>query len=166
MSHLSNYAQHLFTTQWKIHGNEETIVDVFEHLWHDGHDEDGPKSDLWELYVVTQHGNRYTYYSFHAENWFSPTETVEYELYSSFESHIMLLFSQDQKLYTQIVHTEDGEIMDYDYNGVWRDHLLRFKFIKTLEKLGDGIDIDTVKDFLAKEHLLPSVIRAITVKIN
>lgn len=52
---------------------------VHEVLDHDGYDEDGPESDLWDMYVHVTEGTPSApagYYLFHTENWFGGGEVV------------------------------------------------------------------------------------------
>lgn len=52
----------------------------YEHLHHDGYDSEGPRSNLWELFLfdpTTQHVEWY-----HREDWFTSIER-EYELEES-----------------------------------------------------------------------------------
>ncbi len=53
------------------HTNEE-IVSVHETLSHDDYDDEGPKSNLYDLFIVGKHNDdEYKYYYYHRENWFS-----------------------------------------------------------------------------------------------
>lgn len=58
-----------------------TAFIVREYLGHDGFDEDGPQSNLWDLHVQVISGTEQTptgYYKFHTEDWFNQGE-VQYD---------------------------------------------------------------------------------------
>jgi hypothetical protein len=61
--------------------DNKNIIDYKQFLAHDGYDADGPESNLWDLVIVTREGNKYVYYNYHREDWFSG-EKEQYELYS------------------------------------------------------------------------------------
>lgn len=46
------------------------VVAYDEYLDHDGYNEAGPESDLWDLYVVTHENGEYFLYRYHWENWY------------------------------------------------------------------------------------------------
>ena len=54
------------------------------YLSHDGYDVDGPESDLYDIFMITVENNKYVYYEFHFENWYSSIKE-EIELVESFE---------------------------------------------------------------------------------
>ena len=60
---------------------ERNVVAFKEDLYHDGYDEQGPKSDLWDLYIISLEHGKYIYYNYHWENWFSPLDEHIYELH-------------------------------------------------------------------------------------
>ena len=53
-------------------------------LSHDGYDVDGPESDLYDIFMITVENDKYIYYEFHFENWYSSIKE-EIELVKSFE---------------------------------------------------------------------------------
>ncbi len=54
------------------------------YLTHDGYDVDGPQSDLYDIFMITVENDKYIYYEFHFENWYSSIKE-EIELVKSFE---------------------------------------------------------------------------------
>ena len=115
LTYLSKYAQQLFNTNPTF--KNEVIVEIYEHLSHDGYDQHGPESDIWDLYVVTLADgspDTYIYYTFSAENWFYPDANVEYELTESYASPVLYLLKY-------------VEGVDY------KDYRCRIDFVKQLE---------------------------------
>jgi len=66
MKYLSESANALIRKQFAL----IKIIGATESLNHDGSDELGPQSDLWDLYIVIDDHGRHRYYNFHRENWF------------------------------------------------------------------------------------------------
>jgi hypothetical protein len=58
---------------------DEKVIAFQEDLDHDGYDRYGPKSDLWDLFLITKKGDDYIFYSLYWENWFRREPHV-YEL--------------------------------------------------------------------------------------
>ena len=58
---------------------DEELIACREDLDHDGYDNEGPESDLWDLYLITKKGSDYIFYSLHWENWFR-REKHEYHI--------------------------------------------------------------------------------------
>ena len=56
---------------------EQLSVVAVETLEHDGYDEEGPKSDIWDLYLVHRETRRVTLY--HREDWYSWGTQREYK---------------------------------------------------------------------------------------
>ena len=58
----------------------KTIVCVYENYSHDGYDEDGPKSDLYDLLILQKNEEKYMVSCYHRENWYTYTsdEPEEY----------------------------------------------------------------------------------------
>jgi hypothetical protein len=54
---------------------------VHETLEHDGYDEEGPKSDLWDLYLISirETNETSTVWQYHREDWYEGKEKEEYE---------------------------------------------------------------------------------------
>lgn len=75
MNKLSKQAQEVVENFMK----DKEIFDVWETCDHDGYDEIGPKSYLWDLYIIDSHSNKYFY---HREYWFHGGDTEEYQLWS------------------------------------------------------------------------------------
>lgn len=59
----------------------KNIAFIDEYLSHDGYDRFGPKSYLWDLYIVEDINNEFYFYDYHWENWFSKFDSHEYELW-------------------------------------------------------------------------------------
>lgn len=57
------------------------IVLVVEFLSHDGYDRYGPKSNLWDLYIIEEIENNFVFYDYHWEDWFFDHDAKEYELW-------------------------------------------------------------------------------------
>jgi hypothetical protein len=77
---LSKYAQPIMTEITKHYGSD-AIVEVFEDLCHDGYDNFGPESDLWDLYLVIKlTSGKYLHRRYHAENWYRNNEPCIYQM--------------------------------------------------------------------------------------
>ena len=59
---------------------DHNVVSAYETISHDDCDEEGPKSNLHDLFVTIQEGESYTYHYYHRENWFygKPEEQTYY----------------------------------------------------------------------------------------
>jgi len=55
---------------------EPDVLDVWELLEHDGYDSVGPKSNLWDLYIVDSKG---ILHHFHREWWFQGDDKENYQ---------------------------------------------------------------------------------------
>jgi hypothetical protein len=96
----------------------KNIVLYDYYLTHDGYDEYGPKSDLYDIFIVTYEDNQYIFYEFHFENWYDSLKE-EIELVKSF---ILNNESLDEiKNYYSIQHSDSGK-----------------EFIQNIEKLIDN----------------------------
>lgn len=58
----------------------KNIVCVWENLQHDGYDDFGPESDLWDLYVLYRENNKQKFHRYHREDWWNGRKE-EYYLY-------------------------------------------------------------------------------------
>lgn len=56
------------------------VINVKEKIYHDGYDEDGPESDLYDLYVRYYERNQLKEDYWHAEEWFTLNCNSNYEL--------------------------------------------------------------------------------------
>ena len=56
------------------------IIYLKEELSHDGYDEFGPESNLWDLYIIIESNNDYKFYHYHWEDWFID-DNDKYRLY-------------------------------------------------------------------------------------
>lgn len=59
----------------------KNIVRIFETRDHDGYDEYGPKSNLWDIYIVFKDNNDLIYHNYHHEEWFCKNDEKKYFLY-------------------------------------------------------------------------------------
>jgi hypothetical protein len=113
-----------------------------ELLTHDGYDEEGPKSDIWTLYVCVEHlqTSSYTYYCYSAENWFDSKDKIEYTLnYNPISSKYLIVPHSKGKYF--------GETQTY-YDSMWR--VVNY-FSNTLEGTINNIsksDIENVNIFM------------------
>lgn len=55
------------------------IIWVNEKIDHDGYDKYGPKSNLYDLYIISKKNDTYKYSNYHFEDWFDGMEEI-YEL--------------------------------------------------------------------------------------
>jgi hypothetical protein len=63
---------------------EKKLVNYSERVDHDGYDREGPKSNLWDLYVFYQNSRNEMMVDFyHREDWFSGKEE-EYSLWGTY----------------------------------------------------------------------------------
>ena len=60
--------------------NTKEVLCVKEELYHDGYDSDGPKSDLYDLWILEKTYDDYILYFYHYENWFHPNDDKQYKL--------------------------------------------------------------------------------------
>ena len=69
---IENFKQNMFETK-------KVFIDCCEVLDHDGYDEDGPQSDLWDLYIIflNEHGEKKVDY-FHREDWYDTDTDIKY----------------------------------------------------------------------------------------
>jgi hypothetical protein len=61
--------------------NNAELMLIDEKLSHDGYDRDGPKSDIWDLWILEKTSDDYLLHNFHWENWFCKDDKyLKYEL--------------------------------------------------------------------------------------
>ena len=174
MPHLSKYAEKLFLSRWKLN-EDEKVIDIYEHVSHDGCDEFGPESELWDLYVITQRPpqdghNRYVYYMFHTENWFRGGQVL-YERELVYESHILLTFTQNEWLYEEEQPHDEDMMLFYDCEGLSSDYANRLSYLQKLESLKDLELLETLPadeavrqlKLALANSLRPSVIEDMTI---
>jgi hypothetical protein len=58
----------------------EKLVAFLEELDHDGYDQDGAESDIWDLFFITLKDEYYVFHAYHWENWFYEETVKEYKL--------------------------------------------------------------------------------------
>ena len=69
----------------------KNLILIKEFLAHDGYNRDGPKSNLWDLYIIEYDStNNFIAYNYHWEDWFyhhkcEEEPLLKYELYSKKE---------------------------------------------------------------------------------
>ena len=56
----------------------KSIVCLHESISHDGYDEDGPESDLYDLLILQKNEEKYMVSCYHRENWYTGGEPEEY----------------------------------------------------------------------------------------
>jgi len=65
--------------------NKEIMV-IYEKLSHDGYDDLGPKSDIWDLVILEKTFNDYILTFWSWDNWFYNDETfTQYKMYNTFK---------------------------------------------------------------------------------
>jgi len=77
-SKYSNIGQKLLNEILPKYNN---IVRIFETKDHDGYDEYGPKSNIWDIYIVFKNNNDLIYHNYHHEEWFCKNDEKKYFLY-------------------------------------------------------------------------------------
>jgi hypothetical protein len=85
---LNNLLDFTIVTQQFINNiNPEDFIHIYEVVTHDGYDVDGPCSNLFDLFIIVHRPiDNYDYFFYHAEEWFTPNEVIEYRLEDSFTS--------------------------------------------------------------------------------
>ena len=64
--------------------NYINIVRIYETIDHDGYDYYGPKSNIWNIYIVyINKNNKLVYDNFNHEEWFCINDDKKYQYYSS-----------------------------------------------------------------------------------
>jgi hypothetical protein len=91
------------------------IIYLKEVLDHDGYDRYGPKSDLWDLYIIIELNNDYIFYFYHWEKWFSVYDKKKYELYLP-----MIKLSETT---TKNIHYFRKNIKDNKFNEAYQEHI-------------------------------------------
>lgn len=81
IEHLSKYSKIGQEFLNKEINNYQNVVRIFETKDHDGYDEDGPKSNLWDIYIVFKNNNDLIYHNYHHEEWFCKNDEKKYNLY-------------------------------------------------------------------------------------
>ena len=84
---------------------DKNIVLYDYYFTHDGYDEYGPQSDLYDIFVVTYEDNQYIFNEFHFEKWHDSLEEIE--LIKSFVLNKETL--QVIKRYSSIPQNDDGK---------------------------------------------------------
>ena len=79
------------------------IIKCIEELTHDGHDNYGPKSDIWNLYILYKHidTNEYFVNLYHWEDWFQQNITSNYDLWTTYNNTSGRLPKTVAKLFDQ-----------------------------------------------------------------
>ena len=84
---------------------KKNIIYSEEMLSHDGYDEFGPESNLWNLYIVVEINNDYIFYHYHWEDWFSNNQH-EYIL---FQPKIKLSQTTNRNIDYFKIETQDSK---------------------------------------------------------
>ena len=90
---------------------DKNIVFIGEYLSHDGYDSLGPKSDLWDLFIIEDTGKNFILYEYYWENWFTEHQSKEYE----FEKKKILedcTFSELEKIIKRMDKDTDVKLKD------------------------------------------------------
>jgi len=74
MSNLTQHANDLLEFKYPDWMN---IISVYEDLGHDGFDEDGPESDIWDLWIYYEKNGKRLVDNWHWEQWYSPIPSLE-----------------------------------------------------------------------------------------
>jgi hypothetical protein len=93
--------------------NGKTVLTAGYTLDHDGYDEDGPESDLYDIFLVVKEGDENMCYVFHMENWYHSQPDI-----ASFEEQFPLSESYFHALY--------ADQFDFDVNKYNSIHWNRF----------------------------------------
>ncbi len=88
LNSFTKYAKEFFRGNFtnlleqNTNGRQFVITSIKEEISHDGHDQYGPKSNLFDLYVDVQYldNEESQSFQFHTEQWYTKDEIVEYEL--------------------------------------------------------------------------------------
>jgi hypothetical protein len=59
--------------------DNKNIVFIGEYLSHDGYDRFGPKSNLWDLFIIEDNGTNFIFYEYYWENWFTEYQSHGYD---------------------------------------------------------------------------------------
>lgn len=78
LSHLSQSAK------WVVQKQHKSVTMSWEKCSHDGYDEMGPESDIYDLYIVETNGTKFIISRYHREHWYNGTPQP-YELYDTYE---------------------------------------------------------------------------------
>ena len=96
--------------------NSKTILDTKIVVSHDGYNEYGPESDLFDLYVLYSKDNQIFLDNYHRENWFDGMNE-EYSLYETRNiSNILKDKSYIKKFLTSIFIEEISEKIYYHFS--------------------------------------------------
>ena len=65
--------------------NSKEVMLIKEDLSHDGFDKDGPKSNLYDLWILEKTYDDYILYLYHYENWFHSKDNNQYKLVDNYK---------------------------------------------------------------------------------
>jgi hypothetical protein len=89
---------------------QNNILFVMEELEHDGYDKYGPKSNLWDLLVISNKDGDYVLYKYHKEDWYGD-KSDEYELIK--RTIIEYLSNYEiELLFKNILHIENEYVIN------------------------------------------------------
>lgn len=83
LSKHNNNAKKHFMNVTKNYTNEK-ILDVYVLLYHDGYNNDGPKSDLYDLNIIYLKNNMYFLDVWHREYWYNGEDNDVFLLLNTF----------------------------------------------------------------------------------
>ena len=93
--------------------NAELML-IDEKLSHDGFDIEGPKSDLWDLWILEKTSDDYLLHNFHWENWFCKGDKdlkYEFEFNEVMKNSISLVYG----VYGDRIFAVGGSGVDHIY---------------------------------------------------
>lgn len=77
---ISDPAYEVLCRDFKKKPDTRHVISFRETRGHDGYDAEGPKSDLWDFFVIALENGEHVYYNYHWENWFQG-DPEEYDLF-------------------------------------------------------------------------------------
>jgi hypothetical protein len=87
--------------------NDHEIMLVKEELSHDGFDKDGPKSNLYDLWILEKTYDDYIIHLYHYENWFNSKYNNQYKLVDSYKLSKLSNNSTSKYIYNKLLEFAD-----------------------------------------------------------
>jgi hypothetical protein len=63
---------------------DRKIINIVEEMSYDGYDRYGPKSNIWNLFVLSINNGEYFFSHYNWENWFVKNQAQKYDLISEY----------------------------------------------------------------------------------
>jgi hypothetical protein len=97
---LSIYAQKIIKKNKYLKNKNNIIVYVKENLTHDGYDQYGPESNLWDLYLYIKHvnNNDIIILNYHWEDWF-----YDSNMYKGYCKRPNQIINKNQLIYSELI---------------------------------------------------------------